>query len=64
MITQEEIDANFTAFKEAKKRRNRNTDTDGAMHMMDSDVTVQYDELPDYINVVMDESPNDGNYTH
>ena len=55
---------NFSAFKEAKKRRYRNTHTGGDMHMMDSNFIVQDDELPDWSIFVLDESHNDGNYTY
>ena len=58
---QEEIDVKFTTFKDSKKHRHRNTETGGAMHMMDSDFIVQDAETPDCINVAMGENPNDGN---
>ena len=63
MIAQEEIVSTFSAFKEAKKHRCRNTETGGDMYMIDSDAIVQDDELLDWSNVVLNESPNDGNYT-
>ena len=44
--TQEENDARINAFKEAKKRRNRNTEIGSAMHVMDSDVITEDNELP------------------
>ena len=62
--TQDEIDARFNVFKESKKRRNRNTETGGAMNMMESDSISDYGVLPDWINVALDESPNDGNSTY
>ena len=62
--TQEEIDANFTAFEEAKKRRHRNTEMGGDVQMMDSDVIVKDDELSDFINIVLYKITNDGNCTY
>ena len=50
MSTQEEIYSKFNAFKDAKKLRNRNTETGGAMHMINEDVVKMMNYL---IRVIM-----------